>query len=50
MKGDAEYSINRGLDYSSFTGVIEESGIEQFLDDLYHDWASEKNNRVGRID
>lgn len=29
---------------------LEESDIERYLDDLCHEWASDKNNRVRRID
>ncbi len=29
---------------------LDESEIEQYLDDLCHEWASEQNNRVRRID
>jgi hypothetical protein len=29
---------------------LEESDIERYLDDLCHEWASDNNNRVRRID
>jgi len=29
---------------------IEESGMAQYLDDLCHEWATDRNNRVKRLD
>ena len=29
---------------------IEESDIAQYLDDLCHEWATERNNSVNRVD